>query len=195
MSESQPLQGRRHSNATTVNETSAIATFQRGDLLRDHWPRDEQLVVADVGANKGFFSSRALAVFVVSTRTSCLPSQDLAEEAEGSCNTGYDGAPLPTDGAPCGLDTVVHSFEPSPPLYRALKRRDYEGLSTFHSLAICGSACAGWPASHNATSVVVKTSTPGPRPVTELSASACSRSTRRAMISRFTWLLREGRSD
>ena len=63
------------SSATTVDgaqharrcelETGICATFQAGlwDLLRDHWPRDEKLVVADVGANKGFFSSRALAVF------------------------------------------------------------------------------------------------------------------------------------
>ena len=96
------------SNATTVDgaqharrcelETGICATFQAGlwDLLRDHWPRGEKLVVADVGANKGFFSSRALAVFaprcgvdpnlVRSAVCAYLKSQDLAEEAEGSCN-------------------------------------------------------------------------------------------------------------
>ena len=195
------------SNATTVDgaqharrcelETGICATFQAGlwDLLRDHWPRDEQLVVADVGANKGFFSSRALAVFapgcgvdpnlVRSAVCAYLKSQDLAEEAEGSCNTGYDGAPLPTDGAPCGLDTVVHSFEPSPPLYRmatALQRAvfpgtaqawrwhgaalsDYEGLSTFHSLWNEGSHLrqrvrgSGRRLTENATSVVVNVTT------------------------------------
>ena len=195
------------SNATTVDgaqharrcelETGICATFQAGlwDLLRDHWPRGEQLVVADVGANKGFFSSRALAVFaprcgvdpnlVRSAVCAYLKARDLAEEAEGSCNTGYDGAPLPTDGAPCGLDTVVHSFEPSPPLYRmatALQRAvfpetlpawrwhgaalsDYEGSSTFHALWNEGSYLrqrvrgSGRRLTENATSVVVNVTT------------------------------------
>ena len=137
------MDGAQHARRCEL-ETGICATFQAGlwDLLRDHWPRDEQLVVADVGANKGFFSSRALAVFapgcgvdpnlVRSAVCAYLKSRDLAEEAEGSCNTGYDGAPLPTDGAPCGLDTVVHSFEPSPPLYRmatALQRAVFPGTA------------------------------------------------------------------
>ena len=33
------------------------------DTLRAGWPSDEPLVVADVGANKGFFSATALARF------------------------------------------------------------------------------------------------------------------------------------
>ena len=152
--------------------TGFCTTLEAGlwDLVAAHWPRDQKLVVADVGANKDFFSSRALALFaprcgvdpnlVRGAVCAYLKSRAVEEEAEGPCNTLFDSAPLVVGGTPCGRGAQVHSFEPSPPLYgmaTTLQRAvfaesrpawrwhraalaDYEGSSTFHAVWHEGSA-------------------------------------------------------
>jgi FkbM family methyltransferase len=124
------------------------------DTLRAGWPSDEPLVVADVGANKGFFCAIALARFSpacgvdspkVQTRVAAyFAAAGVSAKPGGPCGggKGWRHSSLPAthlaDEAAaaarsrCGGESrssrvVVHAFEPSPPLYEMGTRlqKDY----------------------------------------------------------------------
>ena len=127
------------------------------DTLRAGWPSDEPLVVADVGANKGFFSAIALARFSpacgvdspkVETRVAAyFTAAGVSAKPGGPCGHGNGWqrhSPLPAthlaDEAAaaarsrCGGETrssrvVVHAFEPSPPLYEMGTRLQKDSFS------------------------------------------------------------------
>lgn len=127
------------------------------DTLRAGWPSDEPLVVADVGANKGFFSAIALARFSpacgvdspkVETRVAAyFTAAGVSAEPGGPCghgngwqrNSSLPATHLADEAAAaarsrCGGETrssrvVVHAFEPSPPLYEMGTRLQKDSFS------------------------------------------------------------------
>ena len=81
--------GRHNALCTTVNSPL-------WDTLRAGWPSDEPLVVADVGANKGFFSAIALARF----SPACGVNSQKVESRVAAYFTAAGVSARP--GGPCG---------------------------------------------------------------------------------------------
>ena len=101
--------GRHNALCTTVNSPL-------WDTLRAGWPSDEPLVVADVGANKGFFSAIALARF----SPACgVNSADLFRRA---CAPRYDYSNLAPPRAHLRVERRLEAF-----LHRHLAHRLMSG--------------------------------------------------------------------